>query len=74
MPSPVPSRTSWEEGPGSGRDGHPAHLEVPRDVGSCQDTCGRGEEDGKHSEEAAIHASPFRHQVLDKNVRWKNEA
>lgn len=61
-------------GPGGRRAGRLAHLEVPGDVGSRQDARGRREEDGKHPEEAAVHAPPVRHQVLGKNVRWKNKA
>lgn len=51
-----------------------AYLEVPGDVGPCQDAGGRREEDGEHAKEAAIDASPVGHQVLHKNVPWKANA
>lgn len=48
-----------------------AYLEVPGDVGACQDSRGRREEDGEHAKEATIDASPVGDQVLNKNVPWK---
>lgn len=51
-----------------------AYLEVPGDVGTCQDSCGRREEDGEHAKEATIVASPVGYEVLNKNVSWKTNA
>lgn len=50
------------------------YLQVPRDVSSCQDARGGGEEDGEHAKEAALLPSPVGHKIGGKNIRcWNRE-
>lgn len=45
------------------------YLQISRDVSSCQDARGRGEENGKHAKEAALCPPPAGHEIGSENIR-----
>lgn len=47
------------------------YLQVTRDVGTCQDSSCRGEENGKHAKERCILSSPVGQEVLGKYITCK---
>lgn len=45
------------------------YLQISRDVSSCQDARGRGEENGEHAKEAALRSPPAGHEIGSENIR-----